>query len=101
MYRKLFPVLALAVMFSGSAAASAQASPDTRHGFNPTPNFELYGGYSYVFNTYNPTSTHVSNGRISTGPVIRFWRRQGTRDQGNRNRESWVPHPSRAFVFCG
>jgi len=24
-----------------------------------TPNIDLYGGYSYVFNTYNPTPNHV------------------------------------------
>jgi hypothetical protein len=51
-------------MFAGAlaapAAVSAQASPDTRHGFGPTPNMELYGGYSYVFNTYNPSTLHVS-----------------------------------------
>ena len=56
----------LAGMLAAPAGVYAQARPDTRHGFGPTPNLELYGGYSYVFRTYNPTpfaaSTSGMNG---------------------------------------
>lgn len=41
------------------AGASAQSSTETRYG-GGTPNFELYGGYSYVFKTYNPSTFSVS-----------------------------------------
>jgi hypothetical protein len=41
------------------AGLFAQVHPDTRYG-GGTPNFELYGGYSYVFRTYNPTSMTVA-----------------------------------------
>jgi opacity protein-like surface antigen len=37
----------------------AQSRPDYRGG-GSTPNFELYGGYSYVFRTYNPTANTVA-----------------------------------------
>jgi hypothetical protein len=43
-------------VLAAPAGMDAQATPDTRN-FGPTPNFELYGGYSYIFRTYNPTST--------------------------------------------
>jgi hypothetical protein len=60
MYRKLLPLLTFAMTAATSAGIYAQASPDTRHGGGYTPNFELYGGYSYVFRTYNP-STFVAS----------------------------------------
>lgn len=37
----------------------AQSSPDTHYG-GGAPNFELYGGYSYVFRTFNPTSNSTA-----------------------------------------
>lgn len=37
----------------------AQVRPDMRGG-GPTPNLELYGGYSYVFRTYNPTANTIA-----------------------------------------
>lgn len=40
------------------AGLFAQAHPESRYG--GTPNFELYGGYSYVFRTFNPTSTSTA-----------------------------------------
>lgn len=59
MYRKL---LSLAV-FAGACAVpgslGAQAHYDTRY-HGGAPNFELYGGYSYVFKTFNPTSNSVA-----------------------------------------
>lgn len=48
----------LSLLFVTSALAlpaglRAQATPERQ----PVPNLELYGGYSYVFNTFRPTST--------------------------------------------
>lgn len=60
MYRKVFPLLTFTAMIAVSACAIAQSHPDVRHGGGYTPNFELYGGYSYVFRTYNPNSTTVA-----------------------------------------
>lgn len=59
MYRKLLLLVMFASALAIPAGLCAQSSPDYRHG-GGTPNFELYGGYSYVFKTYNPTSTTVS-----------------------------------------
>lgn len=58
MYRRLLPLLALASIVAVPAAVCAQASPENNVG--GTPNFELYGGYSYVFKTYNPTTFNAS-----------------------------------------
>ena len=60
MFRRFLSLLTLAALMAIPAAVNAQASPDTRHGFGSTPNHELYGGYSYVFRTYNP-STFVAS----------------------------------------
>ena len=57
MIRKLAPLLGICVL-AIPAGMRAQARPDTYH--TPTPNFELYGGYSYVFRTYNPTSNTIA-----------------------------------------
>jgi hypothetical protein len=60
MYRKILPFVMYASALAIPAGAFAQASPDNRHGFGSTPNFELYGGYSYVFRTYVPSNFNVS-----------------------------------------
>jgi hypothetical protein len=60
MFRKLIlPLLMFATALAIPAGLGAQARPDTRH-FGGTPNFELYGGYSYVFKTYNPSTFNTS-----------------------------------------
>jgi|SRR5579859_3991080 len=59
MYRRILPLVVIASSLAVPAVVYAQAHPDTRHG-GGTPDFELYGGYSYVFRTYNPTSTTVA-----------------------------------------
>lgn len=59
MYRKLLSFVLFASVAGVPAAVSAQASPDNRYG-GGTPNFELYGGYSYVFRTFNPNSTSTA-----------------------------------------
>src|ERR1700675_2831730 len=56
MYRRIPFLLIFLTVLAAPAGIYAQASPDTRHGFGSTPNFELYGDYSYVFRTYNPTT---------------------------------------------
>jgi opacity protein-like surface antigen len=56
MYRRILFLLIFISVLATPAGVFAQASPDTRHGFGSTPNVELYGGYSYVFRTYNPTT---------------------------------------------
>jgi opacity protein-like surface antigen len=58
MYRKLLSLVAFSGVLAVPAGMHAQARPDYRGG--STPNFELYGGYSYVFRTYNPTSNTVA-----------------------------------------
>jgi hypothetical protein len=60
MFRRFLPLLTLAAPLAMPVAMNAQVSPDTRHGFGSTPNMELYGGYSYVFRTYSP-STFVAS----------------------------------------
>src|SRR3954463_16603089 len=59
MYRKLLSFLGLASAMAVPVGVYAQSRPDIRYG-GGTPNFELYGGYSYVFKTYNPNSTSTA-----------------------------------------
>jgi len=59
MYRKLSSLVMFASVLAVPAGLLAQSSPDSRYG-GGTPNFELYGGYSYVFRTFNPTSTSTA-----------------------------------------
>lgn len=59
MYRKILSLAMLASIAALPGALHAQAHPETRH-WGGTPNFELYGGYSYVFRTFNPTSNSVA-----------------------------------------
>jgi hypothetical protein len=58
MYRKLLSLAIFAGACTVPGSLGAQAHYDTRYG--GTPNFELYGGYSYVFKTFNPTSNSVA-----------------------------------------
>ena len=57
MSRKVFSSFLLAAMTAAPICVHAQSAAEARNG---TPNLELYGGYSYVFRTYNPTTTTVS-----------------------------------------
>ncbi len=57
MYRKLLGLIVAGVL-TVPAGLYAQAQPESRSG--GTPNFELYGGYSYVFRTFNPTSNSTA-----------------------------------------
>src|ERR1019366_1574517 len=56
MLRKIFPFLLLMSTLAAPIGVCAQAVPEHRY----VPNFELYGGYSYVFRTYNPTTFAAS-----------------------------------------
>ena len=57
MTRKMIVSAVIAFLAMTSAAIAAQSSAG---GHGGTPNFELYGGYSYVFNTYNPSQNNYS-----------------------------------------
>jgi len=59
MYRKILYLTMFASVAAVPTALYAQSHYDTRYG-GGTPNFELYGGYSYVFRTFNPTSNSVA-----------------------------------------
>jgi len=58
MYRKLLPLVMFAGVLTVPPGLCAQAHPESRYG--GTPNVELYGGYSFVFRTFNPTSTSTA-----------------------------------------
>jgi opacity protein-like surface antigen len=59
MLRRLLVLSLLIPALAAPALLTAQSAPAARH----TPNFELYGGYSYVFRSYSRTSTNlVTNG---------------------------------------
>src|SRR6266581_5362359 len=58
MYRKIISLTMFASVLAVPGGLYAQAHPDNRYG--GTPNFELYGGYSYVFRTFNPTSNSTA-----------------------------------------
>ena len=58
MYRKIFSLAMFASVAAVPASLYAQAHAETYGG--GTPNFELYGGYSYVFRTFNPNSTSTA-----------------------------------------
>jgi hypothetical protein len=60
MYRRILLLAAFASALAAPAGIYAQAYPDIRRPYGGTPNFELYGGYSYVFKTYNPNSTSTA-----------------------------------------
>jgi hypothetical protein len=57
MLRRFFPFPALALLLAIPVGAHAQSYESGRGG---VPNVDLYAGYSYVFNTYNPTTTSYS-----------------------------------------
>src|SRR5258708_22236830 len=56
MSKKFLPAFLLASLAAAPICVNAQSSAEA----HSTPNVELYGGYSYVFRTYNPTTTTVS-----------------------------------------
>lgn len=55
MSRKLSCLFLLGCVLCSSRLLNAQATPTKE----PTPNFELYGGYSYVFRTYGHTDQNM------------------------------------------
>jgi opacity protein-like surface antigen len=54
--KPFFPIL-LAALAATPVCVQAQSAAEAHGG---APNTELYGGYSYVFRTYNPTQNTVS-----------------------------------------
>lgn len=61
MSKKASCLLFLIAMLAAPSVVVAQAAPDHR----PRPNFELYGGYSYVFLPYDSTSTNPVSGGMN------------------------------------
>ena len=60
MLQKLASLLIFTSTLAIPAAMHGQSQPERK----PTPNFELYGGYSYVFRTTDPTTnTFATSGR--------------------------------------
>jgi opacity protein-like surface antigen len=57
MFRRCLSVLALAALAAAPLCINAQSYESGR---GSVPNVDLYGGFSYVFNTYNPTANHYS-----------------------------------------
>lgn len=55
---RLAGLISCIFLFAGSFAMQGQARSDSRRG--RLPEFELYGGYSYMFRNYNPASTTVA-----------------------------------------
>ncbi len=60
MFRRSFFPLLLAAPMAALFAAPVCTQAQSAHEANGAPNVELYGGYSYVFKTYNPTADTVS-----------------------------------------
>jgi opacity protein-like surface antigen len=56
MFRNSLLALLLVAALCAPACLNAQATPQRE----PVPNFELYGGYSYVFHTINYTNSGVA-----------------------------------------
>jgi hypothetical protein len=61
MLRRLFSLFLLAALSGSPTLLCAQSDSPSYS----TPNLELYGGYSYVFNSYDSTSTHVVTGGMN------------------------------------
>jgi hypothetical protein len=57
MFRRFASVFALAVVAAAPLCLGAQSYASAR---GDVPNVDFYAGYSYVFNTYNPTANRVS-----------------------------------------
>lgn len=57
MFRRSLSLVALSLSTLIPVYVGAQSRDSARGG---VPNVDLYAGYSYVFNTYNPTSTSYS-----------------------------------------
>src|SRR5258708_20556639 len=65
MSKKFLPAFLLASLAAAPICVNAQSSAEA----HSTPNVELYGGYSYVFRPYNPTTTTLStSGMNGWGP---------------------------------
>ena len=61
MFQKLLFLLLLLPALAAPACLSAQPTPFRQ----PAPNFELYGGYSYVFRPYDHTQTNPFSGGMN------------------------------------
>jgi hypothetical protein len=64
-------LLALAAIAAGALIPAANSQAYSAH--TGTPNIDLYGGYSYVFNTYNPSqNTYTTSGMHGWDASLKF-----------------------------
>ncbi len=107
MVRKLFPLIFLTSALALSASIHAQETapaPVLRHA-SGVPNFELYGGYSYVFSEYGtPPSgitTHGMNGWDASFKVPIFGSFLGVKGDvsGNYNNDNTPNFSPRSYFF--
>jgi opacity protein-like surface antigen len=106
MIRKISPLLfLLAILLTIPLTMNAQVAAPSRQ---PTPNFELYGGYSYVFSEYgsltnvnSAVSTHGMNGWDASLKVPIFGTFLGIKGDvsGNYNNQSEPDFNPKAYFF--
>ena len=102
MSRRLFPLLALVLCLAMPAGLLAQATYSSNL---PVPNFDLYGGFSYVFTQYGGTLNHVGtygmNGWDASLKVPLFTSWLGIKGDvsGRYNNESEPDFNPRSYTF--
>jgi opacity protein-like surface antigen len=106
MLRRIFPLLFLSSALAVPASMQAQA---VAPGHEPTPGFELYGGYSYVFSEYgnltnslnSSLSTHGLSGWDTSFKVPLFYSWLGVKGDvsGNYNTDNEPNFNPRSYYF--
>lgn len=105
MLRKFLPLLLLSLALTITLRMGAQVT-DAPRGL-PVPNFELYGGYSYVFNEFGstpgPITTSGMNGWDASFkvpvPVLPHWLGVKGDVSGNYNRDNEPNFNPKAYYF--
>jgi opacity protein-like surface antigen len=101
MLRKFLPLLLLMSALAIPASMSAQPTPVRQ----AVPNFELYGGYSYVFSEYGTPpggiTTHGMNGWDASFKVPIFGSFLGVKGDvsGNYNKDNTPNFSPRTYYF--
>lgn len=102
MLRKIFPLILLTSALALPAVVTAQ---DTAPNHLPTPKFDLYGGYSYVFSESGtppgPITTHGMNGWDASLKIPLFTRWLGIKGDvsGNYNNDNSPNFNPKAYYF--
>jgi hypothetical protein len=102
MFRKIYLLILLASALALPASMNAQ---DTAPNRQPTPKFDLYGGYSYVFSEYGTPpgsiTTHGMNGWDASLKVPLFTRWLGIKGDvsGVYNNDNSPNFNPRAYYF--